>query len=89
MAILQKIKSKLTTIKQVFNSSGSENTTSMRRIMELFSGSYNAELGSDLSEIVFFSCLKILSESLGKMPCYLMDADKRRINNHDTTWLAK
>ena len=86
MAILQKIKSKLTTIKQVFNSSGSENTISMRRIMEMFSGSYNAELGSDLSEIVFFSCLKILSESLGKMPCYLMDADKCRVNNHDTTW---
>lgn len=86
MAILQKIKSKLTTIKQVFNSSGSENTISMRRIMELFSHSASADLGNDLSEIVFFSCLKILSESLGKMPCYLMDADKRRISDHETTW---
>ena len=86
MALLQKIKSKLVSLKQVFNSGGSENTITMSRIMELFSGSYNAELGSDLSEIVFFSCLKILSESLGKMPCYLIDADKRRINDHDTTW---
>lgn len=86
MAFLQKIKSKLVTIRQVFNSSGGENTISMSRIMELFSNSASAELGSDLSEIVFFSCLKILSESLGKMPCYLMDADKRRINNHETIW---
>jgi len=88
VAIIQKIKSKLATIKQVFNSSGGgeDNKITMSRIMELFSHSASAELGSDLSEIVFFSCLKILSESLGKMPCYLMDADKRRINNHDTTW---
>lgn len=87
MAIIQKIKSKLATIKQVLNSSGGEdNKITMSRIMELFSNSASAELGSDLSEIVFFSCLKILSESLGKMPCYLMDADKRRISDHDTTW---
>lgn len=87
MAILQKIKSKLATVKKVFNSSGGEdNKITMSRIMELFSNSASAELGSDLSEIVFFSCLKILSESLGKMPCYLMDADKRRISDHDTTW---
>ena len=86
MAILSKIKSKIVKLKQVFNSSGAENTISMSRIMEMFSSSYNAELGADLSEITYFCCIKILSESLGKMPCYLMDADKRRINNHDTTW---
>lgn len=86
MAILSKIKSKIVKLKQVFNSSGNENTISMSRIMEMFSSSYNAELGADLSEITYFCCIKILSESLGKMPCYLMDADKRRINNHDTTW---
>lgn len=86
MAILQKIKSKLVSLKKVFNSGEGGNTFSARQIMELFSNSASAELGSDLSEIVFFSCLKILSESLGKLPCYLMDADKRRVNNHDTIW---
>ena len=86
MAILSKIKSKIVKLKQVFNSSGNENTISMSRIMEMFNSSYNAELGADLSEITYFCCIKILSESLGKMPCYLMDADKRRINNHDTAW---
>ena len=80
--MFSKIKSKIQSLKKVFNSGG-ENTISMSRIMEMFSSSQNAELGSDLSEIIFFTCLKILSESLGKMPCYLMDADKRRIINHE------
>ena len=87
MALLQKIKSKLVSLKKVFNSSSGGNTISMSQIMEMFSGNYNAELGTDLSEIVYFTCLKLLSESLGKMPCYLMDADKRRITEHKTTWL--
>lgn len=83
--MFSKIKSKIQTLKKVFNSGG-ENTISMSRIMEMFSSSQSAELGGDLSEIIFFTCLKILSESLGKMPCYLMDADKRRITDHKTTW---
>lgn len=78
-----KIKSKLA---KVFRNSGDENKISMSRIMELFSNSQSAELGNDISEIVFFTCLKILSESLGKMPCYLMDADKRRITNHEVIY---
>ena len=85
MAILTKIKSKITAIRRAWNSASEEKIT-MSRIMELFSSSYNAELGGDLGEIVFFTCLKILSESVGKIPCYLMDEDKRRINNHDTMW---
>ena len=86
MALLQKIKSKLVSLKKVFNSTGGGNTITMSQIMEMFSGSYNAELGTDLSEIVYFTCLKVLSESLGKMPCYLMDSDKRRISNHNAIW---
>lgn len=85
MAILKKIKSKFVSLKNIFNSGGGDGIT-MSRIMELFSGSYNAELGTDLGEIVYYTCLKVLSESLGKMPCYLIDADKRRINNHSATW---
>ena len=83
MALLQKIKSKLVSLKKVFNSGESGNTISMNQIMEMFSGSNNAELGNDLSEIVYFTCLKTLSESVGKMPCYLMDSDKRRISKHE------
>lgn len=82
MEFYKKLKSKLAG--KFFNSS--DEKISMSRIMELFGSSSNAELGNDLSEIVFFSCLKILSESLGKMPCYLMDEEKRRISDHDTIW---
>ena len=39
---------------------------------------------SDLSEITYFTCLKTLSESIGKMPVYLMDADKNRVKGHET-----
>ena len=45
------------------------------------------ELGSDMSEITYFTCLKKLSESLGKLPLYLMTDDKQRITDHDTTLL--
>lgn len=82
--MFNKIKSKLVSLKKVFNSG--ENKITMSRIMELFSGNYNAELGTDLGEIVYYTCLKVLSESLGKMPCYLIDADKRRITKHDAIW---
>ena len=39
---------------------------------------------SDLSEVTYFTCLKALSESIGKMPVYLMDADKNRVREHET-----
>lgn len=54
--------------------------------MELFSNSSYTELGSDLAEVTFFTCLKILSESVGKIPCYLIDSDKRRMTNHPTSY---
>lgn len=90
MEFFKNIKSKLLSVRQAWNSTGdnkiSDNKISMRRIMDLFSGSHNYDLGSDLSEVTFFSCLKILSESIGKMPCYLIDSDKRRVTSHDTIW---
>lgn len=62
--------------KKLFNESES---VSMDTINELFFGSGNAEYGTDLSEITYFTCLKTLSEALGKMPLYLMDEQKSRI----------
>lgn len=85
MGFLASIKN---TIRQAFNSTADiDNKITMSRIMELFSNSHSADLGSDLSEITFFICLKTLSESVGKIPCYLIDADKHRINNHKTARL--
>lgn len=67
--------------KKLFNESES---VSMDTINELFFGSGSAEYGTDLSEITYFTCLKTLSEALGKMPLYLMDEQKSRIMDHET-----
>lgn len=74
----------LSLIKAKISQTVTNKTFTMSQIMELFSNSYSAELGGDIGEIVFFTCLKVLSENIGKMPCYLMDSDKRRITRHDT-----
>ena len=59
-------------------------TISLSDLNDWFS-SVNRVGGPDLAEITYFTCLKILSESIGKMPVYLMDADKNRILGHETT----
>lgn len=59
-------------------------TISLSDLNDWFS-SVNRVGGPDLAEITYFTCLKILSESVGKMPVYLMDADKNRIMGHETT----
>jgi len=53
-------------------------TYKMSDIMELFSGKSGAHM-ADISEVTYFTCMKVLSESLGKIPVYLMDANKNRI----------
>ena len=42
------------------------------------------EYGPDIGEITYFTCLKTLSEALGKMPVHLVDENKKRVV-HDTT----
>ena len=71
-------------MKKFFNS-GDEDKISLSRINELFAINGSGEYGSDLSEITYFTCLKVLSESIGKIPIYLLDKDKRRVLEHDTT----
>lgn len=86
MQILNRLKSRLKSLRKMWNMSASEESLTMSRIMELFSSSVG-DYGSDLSEIVFYTCLKILAESVGKIPCYLLNKDKKRITDHHTTWL--
>lgn len=50
-------------------------TISLSTINEFFKGT-NAR--SDITEIVYFTCLKTLAESMGKLPCYLEDIENRR-----------
>ena len=57
----------------------------MSEVIDLFSSSgNNVEYGNDISEITYFTCIKTLSESVGKIPIYLLDGDKRRIKDHET-----
>ena len=71
-------------VKKFFNSSD-EDKISLSRINELFAINGSGEYGNDLSEVTYFTCLKVLSESIGKIPIYLLDKDKRRIAEHETT----
>ena len=70
-------------VKKFFNSA-EEDKISMSKIIDLFSRNGGGEYGDDLSEVTYFTCLKVLSESIGKIPIYLLDKDKRRVMDHDT-----
>lgn len=86
MNLLTRVKNKVVALRRAWNETTQK--ISMSTIMELFSGKAYNEI-SDLGEITYFTCLKTLSESVGKMPVYLIDNDKRRITNHDTSYLLQ
>ena len=87
MGLLSIVKNKVKTLGRAWNEAESP-PISMSSIIELFSGKAYNEI-SDLGEITYFTCLKTLAESVGKMPVYIMDKDKRRITNHDTVYLLQ
>lgn len=70
-------------IKSKFRNSENGGSISMESINDLFRSTASRALGSDISEITYFTCIKALSESIGKMPIYLMDQNKNRIMDHD------
>lgn len=55
-------------------------------ILDFFQGG-KINQTSDIGEITYFTCIKTLSESLGKLPIYLIDDNKNRVYNHDTVEL--
>lgn len=68
----------------MFTGEKENGTITLSAVNDMFSLA-GKSYGSDLSEITYFTCLKTLAESLGKMPIYLMSEDKKRITNHETT----
>ena len=64
----------------------SDGRISLSEINDMFFNSSAKVLGSDMSEITYFTCMKMLSESLGKLPLDLMDDDKRRITDHESSY---
>ena len=75
MKVLQKIKRYFT---------NQNETLSLSAINELFFSGSSAQYGADITEITYFTCLKTLSEALGKMPVYLMGENKERVTKHET-----
>lgn len=75
MKVLQKIKRYFT---------NQNETLSLSAINELFFSGSSEQYGADITEITYFTCLKTLSEALGKMPVYLMGENKERVTNHET-----
>lgn len=43
----------------------------------------------DLSEVTYFTCLKVLSESIGKLSINLKDDDNKKIYEHDSLQMLK
>ena len=70
-------------MKKFFNSSD-EDKISLSQINELFSMNGGVEYGDDLSEVTYYTCCKVLSESISKIPIYLLDSDKRRVEHEST-----
>ena len=85
MELFTKLKNSISAMRNVWNSAEGK-TVKMSEIMNLFSfkGNSGGSYGDDLGEIVYFICLKVLSESMGKIPLYLLDSEKRRIAEHDS-----
>ena len=60
-------------------------TFSLSEANDFFFDGGSAAEGADISEITYFTCLKTVGEALGKMPVYLMDSDKNRVMQHETS----
>lgn len=56
----------------------------LSEINEFFSGTSANDLmmGTDLSEITYFTCLKVLSEAVGKLSLHLQDEDNNQLTDH-------
>lgn len=61
------------------------NSFSLSELNSFFTGGGKASeiVGSDLSEIVYFVCLKVLCESMGKLSIHLKDSDNNKITDHE------
>lgn len=44
---------------------------------------FRGNITNDLSEVTYFTCLKVLAESLGKLSIHLKDEDNKKITKHD------
>ena len=69
-------------VMSVFRNVASERHMTIGRLNDFFTAGSYGSTADALSEITYYTCLKVLSESVGKMPMYLIDEHKRRIADH-------
>lgn len=72
---------------QFFTNKSASERLSLSRWNDFFSAGAFGRRCSDLSEITYYTCLKVLSESLGKLPCYVIDREKRRVGAHPANYI--
>lgn len=87
MGRLEKLSNLGKMVSRFFNETDTDSnvkTLSLSEINEFFNKNPQGNLGSDLSETTYFTCLKILSETLGKLSIHLKDKENNRVYKHDT-----
>ena len=89
MNLFNKLKNTFTAARQAWNLADDKpvNTIKMSDIIDLFSSRGGGEYGDDLGDLTYLTCLKVLSESIGKIPVYLITDDKQRVSDHETSYI--
>lgn len=62
---------------------------SLSDINEFFGNMKYSDHGPDISEITYYTCLKVLSESLGKLSLHLKDGASKRVTDHEAIRVLK
>lgn len=88
MSLLNKLAQKVSALGEK-KSSQMNNSVSLSELNAFFQSQASGYTGTDLSEITYFTCLKVLSEALGKLSIHLQDAENNRITSHDTYHVMK
>lgn len=69
-------------INRIFRNKSEDTGVSIREINEYFKKK-DLAFTNDLSEVTYFICMKVLSESLGKLSIHLKDGDGNKVSNHE------
>lgn len=73
-------------IRKFFKNENKESTLSLSEINNFFKSRDGSYMGASTSEITYYTCLKKLSESLGKLPIRLVGSDQSVITNHESIY---
>lgn len=69
----------LNRIKAVFNTRAEP----AENVMSFFPNAIGKDYGTDVSEVTYFTCLKVLTEAVAKLSLHIRDGDKKSLYNID------